>query len=160
MKIEQGKYYLTADGNKVGPMYGFNYKWVKYMDGDDDPEWENDGRGIDGAPDLIAEWIDEPRPWKDLTPEEKGALLLAHHEGKDIQMYTSDHWYTVYPLWEDSTVYRIKPEPMQETVQVVLYGCAISAWGKEEEFEDTHCITFDLVDGEPDCGSIKMEKLI
>lgn len=30
----------------------------------------------------------EYKLWRDMTPEEKGALLLAKHEGKRIQCFT------------------------------------------------------------------------
>jgi hypothetical protein len=33
---------------------------------------------------IIARASDTPKLWRDMTPEEKGALLLAHHEGKVI----------------------------------------------------------------------------
>jgi len=50
----------------------------------------------------------------------------------------------------------MKPEPVRETIELC---------GKGRVFEDrqlpsdTHRITFDLIDGKPDCSSIKMEKL-
>lgn len=153
MKIEEGKYYRTRNGRKVGAMKPSGHEdcpWIAVRG--DGQAWEDDGTGVSGtdSPDLIAEWVDdEPRLWKDLSPEEKGALLLAHHEGRDIQMYASDHWYTVNPIWEDFTAYRIKPEPVRNSVEM--------KWGLGSL--DTHRITFDLVDGVPDCSSIKMEKI-
>lgn len=108
------------------------------------------------------------KPWKDMTPEEKGALLLASHEGKTLQ-----YWKRGTGGWEDclSVViheheyYRVKPKPV--VTEVVMYGAVgVSAndtpylWGGSvKEQSDTHKITFNLVDGEPDCNSIKMEKL-
>jgi len=63
----------------------------------------------------------EMKTWGQMTDEEKGGLLLAHHEGKVIE------WFDIYTsTWEDkeSTVfyhpiiYRVKPEPKVETVEV------------------------------------------
>lgn len=58
---------------------------------------------------------DTPKLWRDMTDAEKGALLLAHHEGKEIE-YTdlpaNLKWYKCSnPLWLDTVAYRIKPEP-------------------------------------------------
>lgn len=52
-----------------------------------------------------------------------------------------------------------KPEPKVETV--TLYGSPSKhiQWCLEQCALDTHRITFSLIDGEPDCTSIKMEKL-
>lgn len=52
------------------------------------------------------------KTWGEMTPEEKGALLLAHHEGKVIEV-----WYPFAEVWVpkdcsflDSDKYRVKPE--------------------------------------------------
>lgn len=53
-----------------------------------------------------------------------------------------------------------KPNPV--VTEVVMYGNAnYGSWscGMSLANVDTHKITFNLVDGEPDCNSIKMEKL-
>ena len=101
-----------------------------------------------------------PKLRRDMTDEEKGALLLAHCEVKVIGVDYGHGcgWESVDgPVWWDSVAYRVKPEPVRETVK--LYGRVNSSvWGKICP-EDTHRITFDLIDGEPDCSSIKMEKV-
>lgn len=103
--------------------------------------------------------------WRDMTPEEKGALLLAHHEGKVIEWtwsfgseFDMDSIRGT-PVWSDTHAYRIKPETKVETV--TLYGSPVKhiQWCLEQCALDTHRITFNLIDGEPDCTSIKMEKL-
>lgn len=114
--------------------------------------------------DLIAEWVDDypeiPKAWKDLTPEEKGALLLAHREGTTLQYYNEvyDFWSDTETTFHPMDILRIKPKPARKTV--TLYG---AGWHYEQAEipcdDDTHRITFDLVDGEPDTDSIKMEKL-
>lgn len=168
MKIEEGKYYRTRDGLKVGPMKpSGDEDWPWIVEEGDGHCWANNGSSVADidSPDLIAEWTDEPRPWKDLTDAEKGALLLAHHEGKVIEAYDSVdcEWESgpPAPIWLYNVAYRIKPEPKRETV--TLYGeeSYSGFWGFASGSEDPseYRITFDLVDGVPDCASIKMEEV-
>lgn len=57
--------------------------------------------------------------WKDMTPEEKGALLLAYHEGKTIEWKWKGRveWEEDVKggraglSWEGECYYRVKPEP-------------------------------------------------
>jgi hypothetical protein len=105
-----------------------------------------------------------PKLWRDMTPEEKGALLLAHHEGKAIDAgYVGGGWYLCDPKWFDEFAYRVRPKPKRETVTLVGGFHAVKTYwhfgDNKAEFGDTHCITFDLIDGKPDCDSIKMEEL-
>jgi len=103
----------------------------------------------------------EMKAWGKMTDEEKGVLLLADHDGKQIE------WLDSYTnTWEDkestefysSLTYRVKPEPKVETVELFGFN-SIFIWGEKKETVDTHKITFNTIDGEPDCNSIKMEKL-
>ena len=108
---------------------------------------------------------DTPKLWRDMTPEEKGALLLAHHEGKVIEYAEPDYpkdWLVDYyfdPEKEPTLCYRVRPEPKRETV--TLYGQQVTNphYNPHQCRHDTHRITFDLIDGKPDCASIKMEEL-
>ena len=157
MKIEEGKYYRTRDGRKVGPMTGRNFKWVKGSGDTYDPTWQNDGRGNCDAPDLVAEWTDEPKLWRDMTPEEKGALLLAEHEGKVIECWNVEGWWADdVPYWFDDCAYRIRPEREMVTANVLVLRNTIETTIYNDA---THRITFDTVDGEPDCASVRMEKI-
>jgi hypothetical protein len=63
------------------------------------------------------------------------------------------------PKWEHDTAYRVKPAPIRETV--TMYVGAGSKWvGSRSKWEeDTHRITFDLIEGKPERDSIKMEEL-
>ena len=66
----------------------------------------------------VASCVDDtPTLWRDMTQEEKGALLLAHHEGKVIEFWANsiDKWVDHHPTWSDRLSYRIKPEPKVET---------------------------------------------
>ena len=113
----------------------------------------------------------EPTLWRDMTAEEKGALLLAHHEGKDIEAFGvsyPDMWYETDPCWDDECPYRIKPEPKRETVNANL---CITKAGKSlhmrPDYSDNYygdgvsyfTLTFDLIDGKPDPASIKIKEI-
>lgn len=107
--------------------------------------------------------------WKDMTPEEKGALLLAYHEGKVIEwcygltfrMSGSSDKRGMEPCWNPEYYYRVKPKPVVTEVVMIGGFDHRDSWGFGEGQlnPDTHKITFNLVDGEPDCDSIKMIKL-
>jgi hypothetical protein len=153
MKIEAGKYYRTRDGRKFGPMRLTNpmseYPWE---DGEGFTYTDIGQFAVDLTKhdrDLIAEWTDEPatpKRWRDMTPEEKGALLLARHEGKALQCNWLDGtgWLnTDNPTWQADIVYRIRPESKRLTVDLMADFKAIG--------------TIDLIDGKPDPASIKIE---
>jgi hypothetical protein len=53
-------------------------------------------------------------------------------------------WKTAVPRFTDWCYYRIRPEPKVETVTFEHAGCRF---------------TFNLIDGKPDCASVKMEEL-
>jgi len=169
IKLEEGKYYRTADGRRVGPARITEARVV-----DKWALWANDGKTYEVVgvtperafdTELVAEWTDEPKLWRDMTPEEKGELLLAHHEGKVIDAYSTRYkvWVEVKPNWYNQTAYRIRPEPERKTVK--FYGSVDRDHDGNLHFfnlpydRQTHTVTFDVIDGEPDTSSIKMEKL-
>lgn len=171
MKIEEGKYYRTRNGRKVGPAehLGTSTSFPWNVPGNHFYAYTEDGKSCLGVSndDLIAEWVDEPRLWIDLTDAEKGAFLLAHHEGKEIEFLSNDSWYTAcdfnpkkYPLLR----YRIKPKPKRETVTITSWGTC-NQWMRNGDLSSVHdshgkyCITFDMIDGKPDHDSIKMETI-
>jgi hypothetical protein len=103
-----------------------------------------------------------PKTWGEMTDKEKGALLLAEHRGEVVEWRApediNDDWDTKGLRFGcPDMAYRVRPEPKQETV--TLYGCGFE-WGQASKpcDEDTHRITFDLIDGKPDCASIRMEE--
>ena len=164
LQIEAGKYYRTRDGRKVGPIVGpdsdgifdAHEKIDSYI-----PMWRADGRNeffaeyTEPQYDIIAEWVDEPEKpdpdtpklWRDMTDAEKGALLLAHHEGRTIERWVDESlgWKIVPPQWRHEHAYRVRPEPKRETV--TLYA------------GDTIIGTIDMIDGKPDPDSIRMEQV-
>ena len=115
---------------------------------------------------------DTPKLWIDMSPEEKGALLLAEHEGKVIEMFGHaypDMWFPRRQAgWFDDLAYRIKPEPKREMVEAKL---CIDAHGtslhmRPDYRDNYYCddpfyftLTFDTIDGKPDPSSIKIEEV-
>ena len=94
---------------------------------------------------IISRATPAPKLWRDMTPEEKGALLLAAHEGKVIQYQTNyGGWLTKNLRWWNDFAYRIKPEPKVETIERFWYD---------------HRFTFNLIDGKANCNSVKMEPI-
>jgi len=113
---------------------------------------------------------DTPKLWRDMTPEEKGALLLGWHEGKIIEVFGlgyPDMWYYEDdPCFEDDCAYRVKPEPETMTAKLCIdaYGTSLHMrpdfrdnYYGDENFHFT--LTFDIIDGKPDSASIKIEEL-
>jgi len=100
-------------------------------------------------------------PWRDMTPDVKGALLLAHHEGKVIESKYYDGWaHIILVLWLDTEAYRVRPpEPKRETVAIEGYVTSNDDYVSSGTTGATHRITFDVIDGKPDCASIRMEEL-
>jgi hypothetical protein len=104
-----------------------------------------------------------PKTWGDMTDEEKGALLLAHHQGKVIE-FVNDcdvrDWKKAVPRWADFCSYRVRPEPKRETVTL---------WGRFDGFDQgwgfftrlapysTHRITLPLLDGNIPAGTYTSE---
>ena len=99
---------------------------------------------------------DTPKLWRDMTDGEKGALLLADHKGAAIHV-----WEPIAEAWRpldfgefmflDDKAYRVKPEPVRETVTLMIDD---GSMGGPQAIG-----IIDLIDGEPDCSSIKMEKV-
>ena len=178
MKLEEGKYYRTADGKKVGPVRiketWLPTKWALWSDGKN--AYEVVGLLAEDAlsTEIISEWVDHyhvfdrsdfrPKIWRDMTSEEKGALLLAEHEGKVIECWNVEEWCAIdVPYWFDDCAYRVRPEPERETVFMGICQERDKHWIASSysypSVGHTHRITFDLVDGKPDCASIKMERI-
>lgn len=107
---------------------------------------------------------DKPQPWGEMTDAEKGALLLAYHEGKIIEQYATPRgglpggWFArADPAFLRNAAYRVRPKPKREPVHLNPYTMHLSNGHTLSPNE--YRITFDLIYGEPDCDSIKMERL-
>jgi hypothetical protein len=112
----------------------------------------------------------EPKLWGDMTPEEKGALLLADYEGKAIEIFGPaypDMWHEDYASWDDDCAYRVKPEPKRKTVTAKLcidaHGTSLNMRPDYGDNYGDHAfyftLTFDTIDGKPDPSSIKIEEV-
>jgi hypothetical protein len=94
--------------------------------------------------------------------EEKGALLLAHHEGKVIELYNTfglARWVDcAYPedYWNEDIAYRVKPKQVRGVVTITSSDVS---WGFMAKALRYHRITFETVDGKPDCSTIRMKAL-
>lgn len=112
---------------------------------------------------IISRASDKPKLWRDMTDAEKGALLLAAHDGRVIEYYS--HYVPKWdvcsgkPIWSDGYAYRIKPELKVEAIMIYGSPSKHVQWCLEQCGLDTHRITFNIIDGKPDCASIKMEAL-
>lgn len=104
----------------------------------DEPVWRIISRASQTDPET-------PKLWRDMTPEEKGALLLAEYEDKQLQVHLEGVWTDFYndrsELYRDDLAYRIRPEPKRMTVDLMADFKVIG--------------TIDLLDGKPDFTSIK-----
>jgi hypothetical protein len=171
MRIEEGKFYRTCGGQRVGPIKRYQGTDHFHLGFGDSDLWKPDGTGVGNA-DLVAElptdtakperpvsdydWDardEAPKLWRDMTPEEKGAFWVKVYRGGAVE-YSRDaiEWhpdYTFEPDFHGDLYYRIRPEPKRETVTVT--GGLGSAWGFYEygtSPSETHSITFDMIDGD------------
>jgi hypothetical protein len=109
---------------------------------------------------IVSRASETTKTWSEMTPEEKGALLLAHHEGKviEVRAQLADTWSVrENPNWCEGGIFRVRHEPVHETI--VMFGEPGFAFSPDMQDGDNHRITFNLIDGKPDCDSIKMEEL-
>lgn len=154
----------------VDPRHDLVAEWV------DEPEEYNLESGQEQSAKSINEAMDriidqtvsayEPKPWGELKDAEKGALLLADFNGEDIEF-----WYNEEPGWQDciggqspgkteSFAYRRKPEPKRETVTHTWnYAYGFHGDDGPDDPKTTHRITFDTIDGVPDCSTVRMEEI-
>ena len=102
-----------------------------------------------------------PKLWREMYAEEKGALLLAAHDGKVIEQHQGPFGWQErvdMPMWQGHSAYRIKPEPQRK--QVSLYFGELKQGALLSRVRtDTHRITFDTINGKPDPASIRMERI-
>lgn len=148
---DEGEMYLCREDGELQNIHDGRLRGNNFITGADS-DFSHEFR-------IISRASDTPKLWRDMTPEEKGALLLAHHEGKAIEFYdiSRNQWQIKsLPVWRDFLAYRIRPKSKVETVTCYWNGFSIHRGGNRDR---THRITFNLIDGKPDCDSVKMEEL-
>ncbi len=169
MIIQQGKFYRDTIGRKRGPMVvNYGTAWVQGKTEHGDPEWM-----LDGTPDeeymadddaLVAEWVEHgaPKNWAQMTREERREISFRAMSGEKVQLYAQGYgwggWDGETPFCEIPFPIRIKPK--RETIHIVGFmdGDHFEAHFGDPK-EDTHHITFDVIDGKPDPDTIRMEVL-
>jgi hypothetical protein len=134
--ITDSEYPINTPNGTIMTVVGFTGCYtVAVADYGDGTAWHmtSDAYKLYSKETPMAQMTQEPKLWKDMTPEEKGALLLAHHEGKAIQ--TNYHPESKYNTWEDNRsptwssvcAYRVKPaEPVVETSVLCVDGYKIT----------------------------------
>lgn len=114
------------------------------------------------------EFVDEPAEptlLKDMSDDEAGKILKAFLKGESLEVYNPcgfrmwmDH---VSGTFNENVSYRVKAKPVVK--QITLFGGGVPnmVWCPDRRGADldTHIITYTEIDGEPDCDSVKMEKL-
>lgn len=89
-----------------------------------------------------------------LSEDVKSALINCK---LTYQYFRNNGWdVNDTPCWANSITYRVKPQPKIETVTIRANDLS---FGFQTVAVQGHEITFNLIDGVPDCNSIKMEKL-
>ena len=109
---------------------------------------------------------DKPKTWGEMTRLEQGEILVDDHNGLPIEAFVhSDFWEekkNCFPYFPNKS-YRTRKEPVRETV--TLRGWINDKLDCYFDADDTnnaiksHRITFDTIDGKPDCNSIVMEAI-
>lgn len=93
--------------------------------------------------------------WGEMTDEEKGALLLAHHEGKAIESSASGAWTLCEPKWKPDAAYRVRPPEPKRTTQTFIGSARHGFSHLWERPEDTHSLTLPLIDGKLPAGQYR-----
>lgn len=171
-RLEIGKRYVAADGRISEPVFVgegmFKAELRRSCNniGAAVFHYNVDGTHKYGRTDvaLVKEYDDwsvhnNELPWNQLSDQQKGALLLQHHQDGVIwfnQVGRQGDWKkTDVPSWLWSLVYRAKLEPVV-TTEVVYYD-PTHGFSNNEDYP--YKIVITRHDGEPDVNSIKMEKL-
>jgi hypothetical protein len=102
--------------------------------------------------------------WGDMTPEQQGALLLANHQGKTIEVksHVLGNWIPLHePAWISDAAYRTKPEPdvVHHKMHSGLYNGHLTCFTLCKYPESDYVLTYDTKDGVPVCSSVKLSKL-
>ena len=162
MEIEAGKTYVSEDGRVHGPMVEVcSNPSVFVAAGSVSPQWDLNGISYSYSSPISKLVVECERPtlWSDMTDAEKGALLLARYEGKEIDVfcYVRSCWLRHRGLFLQDGAYCIRPEP--EIITYNWFGTPDGGFAGTDDLNNTHILKFNTINGEPDLSSIKMEKI-
>lgn len=120
IKIEEGKFYKTRDGRKVGPMYGRTYGgFCDRSQTITHQPWNEGGSFLSSkfpSPlDLVSEWIDTPSPIQEVTVKKEIVQVVETKEKKLVPgrygylkieesydvFYVSVHTLAAFPKFAD-----------------------------------------------------------
>ena len=108
---------------------------------------------------------DKPKTWGEMTTGEQNVIAGHHARGGVVEYFNPGEaqWYGIgTPGWKPHYSYRVRIEPVRETVTLtaIIPGIPLIAFCNDgRNVKDTHRITFDSIDGKPDCNSIRMDTL-
>lgn len=111
---------------------------------------------------IFSRASDTPKTWGGMTDAEKGALLLAELRGETIESsHNRGKKWKDKPnkLWHERHSYRIKSEPKRETVAFRGHIDAGIFFRGINSVKPQVRISFDMIDGEPDTDTIRMERI-
>ena len=123
-QLKEGAYCIDATGAKRGPVGNKLSKsgWWDYR-GSNGFFNEHGESLANYDPSLVSECSPAPQQFGDLTDADKGALLLAQHQGKVIQEFNiHDVWqaFGYFPrTLSKYGIYRVKPDRITGSVEVV-----------------------------------------
>ena len=137
INLKEGAYYIDATGVKRGPVYptslsiGWDYQGSNGY-------FNEHGESLEGYDrNLVGECLTTPQQFGDLTDADKGALLLAQHQGKVIQEFNiHDVWGDLgrfsHPLSKYG-IYRVKPDRITGSVEVVGGKPDFTTWEENND---------------------------
>ena len=132
LNVKDGDVVEFVEANTIQQKIGHPFKVSDLRS--DEPKWR-----------IVSRASDTPTIWADMTPEEKGALLLADHERKPIEVFHSGKWCPrIHGGFGGQIVYRIKPEPKRETVKRSLHGAKFMGY-----------VAIDMIDDVPQWDTMR-----
>lgn len=113
---------------------------------------------------VISRAKDVFKKWRDMSDTRKGEILLAWHDGKDVEISRNEglDWIRVEndgskAFMFDSLYYRIaEPKPVVATEE--FYATEkLKGFGHDKGVNSKYKLTFATTNGVPDCDTVKME---
>lgn len=159
-------YIMPNDGRFISLTENKKYKVIeedefKYRIVDDEGFAQNISKPLSVW--TVIEEPDTPKTWGEMTDAEKGALLLAHHEGKHVEQWDFDSgvWSGCIAPFQvvASGAYRIKPEPVvgEVVLNAEAYNDGTYYFSAASGSADTHRVALPTLDGQLVTGEFANE---